>query len=106
MPKSRKRQQRSPKRAARLARSSHAAESTPAAGPPAEGRPNPPERRSAPRDPNVMVNKVKKGQTREAAHAEMMVEGIAMNAMVSIGFSKTLGQIDVTECMAALVQHG
>ena len=53
-----------------------------------------------------MVNKVKKGQTPEAAHAEMMVEGIAMNAMVSIGFSKTLGQIDVTECMAALVQHG
>jgi hypothetical protein len=106
MPKSQKRQPRSTKRTAKVARSSHAAESTRAAGPPAEGAPNPPERRSAPRDPNALVNRVKKGQTPEAAHAELMVEGIAMNAVVSIDFSKKLGQIDLTECMAALVKHG
>jgi hypothetical protein len=65
--------------------------STPAPERPAERSPNPPERRSAPRDPNVMVSRVKKGQTPEAAHAELMVEGIAMNAVVSIDFSKKLG---------------
>lgn len=32
-----------------------------------------------------------------------MVEGLGMNAVTAIGFSKTLGELDLTECMAALI---
>ncbi len=35
----------------------------------------------------------------------MMVEGVAVNAVTSMGYSKTLGDLDLTECMVALVQE-
>jgi hypothetical protein len=35
--------------------------------------------------------------------AEMIVRGLAMNAITAVGFSKTLGELDLTECVKALV---
>jgi hypothetical protein len=50
-----------------------------------------------------MVNTLKPGQTQEEASAEMMVEGLGMNAVAAVAYSKTLGQLDLTECMASLL---
>lgn len=33
----------------------------------------------------------------------MMVEGLGMNAVTAVSFSKTLGELDLAECMAALM---
>jgi hypothetical protein len=37
------------------------------------------------------------------AAAEMMVEGLGMNAATAAAYSKSLGELDLTECMAALI---
>ena len=42
-------------------------------------------------------------QTPEATHAELMVEGLGMNAATAVAYSRNLGELDLTECMAALV---
>src|SRR4051812_23016897 len=52
---------------------------------------------------NTFTSRLKPGQTPDAAHAEMMVEGLGMNAVTAVGYSKTLGELDLTECMVALV---
>jgi hypothetical protein len=33
----------------------------------------------------------------------MMVEGLGMNAATAVAYSRTLGELDLTECMAALI---
>lgn len=55
------------------------------------------------RDPNTLVNKLKPEQSPEAATGEMMVEGLGTNAAATAGFSRMLGELDLTECMAALI---
>lgn len=52
---------------------------------------------------NTLVNRLKPKQTPVEAAAEMMVEGLGMNAVTAVGYSKTLGDLDLTECMVALV---
>lgn len=52
---------------------------------------------------NRMVNKLKPGQTPAAGLAEMMVGGLATNAVTAAGFSKMFGELDVSECVTALV---
>ena len=54
-------------------------------------------------DPNVLVNKVKADQSIAAAAAEMMIEGLAANAVTARAYSRMLGTLDMTECMAGLV---
>jgi hypothetical protein len=53
----------------------------------------------------VLVGQLKPKQTPEAASAEMMVEGLAMNVVTALGYSKTLGAVDVTESLVALVEQ-
>src|SRR5215216_4635758 len=52
---------------------------------------------------NTLVNKVKPNQTPEAAAAELMIAGLGMNAVTAASYSKALGDLDLTACMAALV---
>lgn len=52
---------------------------------------------------NTIVNKLKSGQTPAAGLAEMMVGGLAMNAVTAVGFSKMFGELDLAECVTALV---
>jgi len=61
------------------------------------------QRPTAARESNVLVNRLKPEQTPEAAAAEMMVEGLAVNAATATGYSKMLGELDLTECLAALI---
>ena len=41
-------------------------------------------------------------QTLDAVVAEMMVDGIAMNAVTAVRYSQTLGELDLSECVTAL----
>jgi hypothetical protein len=50
----------------------------------------------------MLVSKVVNGTTEEQAHAELMVEGMGMNAVTARAFSKGLGTLDLTECMVAV----
>lgn len=52
---------------------------------------------------NTFVHRLKPKQTPAVAHAEMMVEGLGMNAVTALAYSRTLGELDLTECMAALM---
>ncbi len=52
---------------------------------------------------NTLVNRLKPGQTPAAGSAEMLVGGLAANAITAVGFSRQLGELDLTECVAALV---
>jgi hypothetical protein len=52
---------------------------------------------------STLHNKLKPRQSPEAAVAEMMVEGLGMNAATAAGYSKSLGELDLTECLVALV---
>ena len=56
----------------------------------------------AKRSPNQMVNKLPPGETIEQATAAMMVEGLCMNVLASVGYSKNLGVVHLTESRAAL----
>lgn len=51
----------------------------------------------------TLVNRLKPKQTPEQATAEMMVEGLGMNAVTAVAYSRTMGELDLTECMAALI---
>ena len=63
-----------------------------------KARPTEPTSRS-----NTIVNALKSGQTPAAAMAELMVGGLATNAVTAVGFSKTFGELDLSECVRALV---
>ena len=52
---------------------------------------------------NTLDNRLKPGQTPAAGMAEMLVGGLAANAVTAVGFSRQLGELDLTECVAALV---
>ena len=52
---------------------------------------------------NTLRSPLKPNQTPEAARAEMMVHGVATNVVTAVGYSKTLGDVDATEAMAALI---
>jgi hypothetical protein len=56
----------------------------------------------APRDPETLVNKIEPGETPEEAMAAMMIEGVSMNAVASVRYSKTLGTLDLTAPAVAL----
>jgi len=64
---------------------------------PKKTRPRKPARKS-----NLLVSRLKPGQTPEALDAEMMVGGLAMNAIAAVGFSQGLGDLDLTACVTAL----
>jgi hypothetical protein len=51
----------------------------------------------------TLVNRLKPKQTPEAAHAELVVAGLAINAVTALQFSKPFGDVDLTECLKALV---
>ncbi len=51
---------------------------------------------------NTLVNKLKPEETPEEAIADMVVEGLASNAMTAVGFSKSFGDVDLTECLVKL----
>ncbi len=51
----------------------------------------------------TLASPLKPNQTPEHARAELMVQGLATNVVTAIGYTKTLGEVDVTEAMAALV---
>ena len=63
------------------------------AKPPAEATP----------EPSTLKSTLKPGQTKLAHQAEYMVEGLAMNALVGLAFSTTLGTLDLTECFAQML---
>jgi len=51
-----------------------------------------------------LVGRLKPTQTPDAALAEILVAGLALNAVTAVQFSKsTLGEVDLTECINALV---
>jgi hypothetical protein len=47
----------------------------------------------------TLVNRRTPDQTPDAAAAEMMVEGLGMNAATAVAYSRTLGELDLAECM-------
>ena len=49
------------------------------------------------------TGQLKPKQSPEAASAEFMVEGVGTNAATAESYSKMLGELDLAECMAALV---
>ena len=49
-------------------------------------------------------SQLKPQQAPDAATAEMMVEGLGMNAVTTVAYAKTRGELDLSECMAALVK--
>jgi hypothetical protein len=52
----------------------------------------------------MLVNRLKPNQTPEHATAEIMVAGLATNAVTSVEFSKfPFGDLDLTESLNALV---
>ena len=67
---------------------------------PKKPKPEKPERTSK---STTLVNRLKPKQSPDEAAAEMMVEGLGMNAITAGGYSKMLGELDLTECMVALV---
>jgi hypothetical protein len=54
-------------------------------------------------EPNVLRGSLKTGQTKEGREAELMVEGLAMNAVVGLMFSSKLGDLDLTEAFAQIL---
>jgi hypothetical protein len=51
----------------------------------------------------TLTNRLKPKQSPDAASAKLMVEGLGMNAATAVVFSRNLGELDLTECMAALI---
>ena len=51
----------------------------------------------------MLLSPAKPNQTLDAARAELMVQGVAMNVVTAVSYSKTLGDVDLTEGMGALV---
>ena len=52
---------------------------------------------------NTLVNRLKPKQSHAAAVAEMMVEGLTMNAVAAVAHSKILGEVDLTQTVGALI---
>jgi hypothetical protein len=52
----------------------------------------------------TLTGRLKPKQTPEAAAAEILVEGLGTNAATAASYSKMLGEPDLTECMAALIE--
>lgn len=50
----------------------------------------------------TLVSSAAPGQSPDAAKAELMVTGLAMNAVAAMTFSSQMGELDVTECLTAL----
>ena len=50
----------------------------------------------------TLKSKLSPGESPEESVAKMMVECVAMNAVTAVAFSKTLGELDLTEVMLAL----
>ena len=53
--------------------------------------------------PNVLQVRVNAGDTKAQREAELMVEGLAMNAVVGVTFSQKLGTLDLTEAFAQVL---
>ena len=52
---------------------------------------------------NTLVNRLKPNETPEEAHAELVVSGLAINAVTAAQFSKfPFGDVDLTECLVKL----
>ena len=52
---------------------------------------------------STLVNKLKPGETPVEATADMVVAGLANNAVTTVRFSKgTFGEVDVTQCLVKL----
>ena len=61
-------------------------------------------RTPAPEPPLTLKGRLKPGQVPATRLSEMMVEGVGMNAVVAVMYSKTFGDsLDLTEVMAALI---
>lgn len=56
-------------------------------------------------EPNVLRSTLKPQQSPEARLAEYMVEGLAMNSLVGLAFSRKLGELDLTECFAQTLRN-
>lgn len=50
----------------------------------------------------TLVMNPRPGQSPDAAKAELMVTGLAMNAVAAMTFSGQMGELDVSECLTAL----
>jgi hypothetical protein len=51
----------------------------------------------------TLVKGLGRKQTSDEATAALMVEGLGTNAVTAAGFSKMLGELDLTQCMRALM---
>ena len=56
-------------------------------------------------EPSTLRSQLKAGETTIAREAELMIEGVAMNAVVGLTFSRKLGALDLTECFAQLLEN-
>jgi hypothetical protein len=69
-----------------------------------QGKAQRPAEPAAPPAASRFKNQLKPNQTPEASVvAALMVDGVLMNAVTAVAFSKTLGTVDLTESVAALV---
>jgi hypothetical protein len=59
------------------------------------------------RKPNLKrgIKAAKRKQPLKSGTAEMLVEGIGMNAVIASAYSKGLGEPDIGDCMAALIKQ-
>ena len=55
------------------------------------------------RKSKTLVNRPKPKPTPGAAGADMMVKGLGMNAVTARAYSRTFGELDFAECLAALI---
>lgn len=56
-------------------------------------------------EPNTLRSKFQPGVTEEEKKAELMVEGLALNAMVGLAFSPKLATLDLTEVFAKVLER-
>lgn len=56
-------------------------------------------------EPNILRGSLKPGQTKKGREAELMVEGLAMNAVTGLMFSSRLGDLDLTEAFAQILDR-
>lgn len=54
-------------------------------------------------EPHTLKGTLKPGQTKVGREAELMVEGLSINALVGVAFSTKLGTLDLTECFAQIL---
>ena len=56
-------------------------------------------------DPSAIRGSLKPGETKLSREAELMVEGLAMNALLGLVFSSKLGTLDLTEVFAQILER-